>query len=109
MKFDYESDAGGFRVVVAGEERVLPELAGDDLSRWHARYARAYLNLLGAAASSESIDDFLQANEVGIDDMLDALMAYDRTGALWSRDWIEDHMTDSQLLLVLRRIQHAHA
>ena len=42
-------------------------------------------------------------------EMIDALLAYDRRSVLRGRDWIERNLTTEQVVLILQRIQAAHA
>jgi len=110
IEFDYVP--AHFRFVHDGEERILPALEGEKLGRWHARYAgdkMAGLDAMMEAAEAGNLPSLLEAHSMTMDAMVDALVAYDATGALGGKEWLEEHLDPRQLLLILHRIQVAHA
>jgi hypothetical protein len=112
IAFDHDQTSHRFRLVVDGEERTMPELGGEELSRWLPRLGRVIGKGASAITDAEAAGDLvgtLRADMETQEDLIDALMAYDRTGELGSRDWVETHLTDEQLLLILQRIQAVHA
>ena len=44
-----------------------------------------------------------------MENLVDALLEYDRHGGLGTRDWLEKHLTNEQFVLILQRIQATHA
>lgn len=109
ITFDYDAEARGFRLTVEGQERVVPALEGRDLGEWHGLYARAYANVPEELAAAQTLAEFFRANDLAEDRVIDALLAYDRAGALGGRDWLEEHLTMEQVMLILRRIARTHA
>lgn len=110
ITFDYDDQTGSFRFTLDGEERqAIPALDGRHLREWHVRYARAYLDLGEGMTQAQTFRDRMRVNDIAEDDLIDALMAYDRMGVLGSRHWIENNLTLEQVILMLQRITRAHA
>lgn len=110
ISFDYVP--AHFRFTLDGEERILPALEGELLGRWHARYASASIGgreLVNEAVAARDLRGVVEASQLGIDALVEALIAYDTTGVFGGRDWLEANLTEEQLILILRRIQRAHA
>lgn len=90
--------AGVLRIAVGGVERLVPTLPLRATREWQAT--------LAAGPSGFSVpvseDDWTAANVsefagLTIDTILDLVVAYDRTGALGGRDWLEEHADPAQL------------
>lgn len=110
ITFDYVP--AHFRFTLDGEERILPALEGELLGRWHARYASASiggLEIVSDAIAERDLRAVVEASALGMDALLEALIAYDVSGVFGGRDWLESNLTERQLILILRRIQRAHA
>jgi hypothetical protein len=103
IAFDYDPAARRFRLEVDGVERTMPALEGLALANWHREYAEVYVRFVDARDTSVSV-----ANDAAMEGLVDALAAYDLKGAI-GREWIEENLTDEQLVLILRRIQAAQA
>jgi hypothetical protein len=99
ITFDYDPAARCFRLVVgASEAWTIPELQGDDLRRWHVRVGDVFNRLADGGSTDAALEG-----------AIDALLAYDRTSALGSRESVENTLTKGQVVLILQRIQAAHA
>jgi hypothetical protein len=117
ITFDFDERARVFRFTFdGGPERAMPILEGDELGRWNRRYAALYLGFLDKSEQAEKAGDvpavvhaIVNANNEVIEDGVDALIVFDRTGALGGRDWIREHLDPSQLVLMLQRIARAQA
>lgn len=109
LVFEHEPDQQRFRLVVDGEEYIIPELDRDHLRHWLHRVGRDTVETLDAIAASDDLVTQITANWDGVIAYIDAVMAYDHTGVLPSRAWVEEHLTSEQLILIVRRIQAAHA
>jgi len=90
----------------------LPALEGTSLARWHSRYASDKLAgfvAMADAFQAKNLTELLGATDRMTDAMVDALLAYDVTGVLGDREWLEANLTEEQLKLILSRILRAHA
>ena len=102
---DSEEDilAGIMRVRIGGVEKALPTLK--------LRKARAWKEQVGEVLGT-SLDGFElngSADLAGLalvagDRMLDLVLAYDETGALGGREWLEDNADDAQVYAILRTL-----
>jgi hypothetical protein len=102
VEFEHDPATSGFRLVVAGDGvRRMPELRGSELREWNHRYALAFGPLLGTQG--------LEPHDRTMNSFVDALLEYDRHGELGGREWLKKHLTDEQIVLILQRIQAAHA
>ena len=90
--------AGVLRIAVGGVEKTVPTLS--------LRASRDWQNALGKRPSGFSVapanDDWTLANvsefsNIAIDTLLDIVVAYDRTGALGGREWLEENADPTQL------------
>ena len=90
--------AGVLRIAVGGVEKIVPTLPLRATREWQAR--------IGTGPSGFSVpvtvDDWTAANVsefagLTVDTILDLVVAYDRTGALGGRDWLEENADPAQL------------
>jgi len=116
MDIRYDAEAAGFHVRLPSRSAFVPELAATELAAWqrvsvHAvvttfdgvrqtltpppRHLREALAILGP------IVDTLDATS---DVIVSAVVAYDRTGALGGRVWIQRHMTDQEVRRLFREL-----
>lgn len=110
IRFAYVDALDAFELTVDGlASRPIPALSGEDLKSWFVRYARVWAHLESGAKAATSIKDLLKINDLAEQDLVDALIAYDRTGALESRRWLEETLTMEQVVLMLTTIVGAHA
>jgi hypothetical protein len=109
IAFDFDEARRAFRVVIAdGIDRWMPMLESDDFRGWNAQHARVYTEFLENAAALNTVEDSMRTEEVAEDQLIDAILAYDRTGVLGSRGDLEETLTVEQLMLIARRIARAH-
>ena len=96
--------AAPIAVTLGGRERLLPPLSIAANRKWKA---------LLAASVGETWVAFGQADDYGAitglvagmtDVMLDLLVAYDTSGALGGRAWIEDNATDAELYAAFKEV-----
>ena len=110
IRFDYDETGEAFLFTLDGDPRPpVPTLEGWVLREWIGRYASVYTTMIEARSQIASLDDMLRLENVTEDGLLDALVSYDRTGALGSRDWLEENLTLDQVMIMLQRIVRTHA
>jgi len=94
--------AGILRIAVGGVEKLVPTLPAGPTRTW--------LATLGAGPDGFSVpvsDDDWTTNAVAefsglaIDSVLKMMVAYDRTGALGGREWLEENADPAQLRMGL--------
>ena len=90
--------AGVLRIAVGGVEKIVPTLPLRATREWQATLAR------GPAAFSVPVtdDDWTAATVseftgLTLDTILNVVVAYDRSGALGGREWLEDNADPAQL------------
>jgi hypothetical protein len=105
----YDPATETFHVGIAGEYRPLPALKGDDLDRWTRRYAKAAATFRFAIGEPRPPEEALHRMIDYGTELVDLLMLYDRTGALGTRDWLEDNATEEQVYSALRLIVATHS
>jgi hypothetical protein len=105
----YDPSTATFHVGIAGEYRPMPALTGDDLDRWLKRYAKAATTFRLAMEEPQPAPDRLSLMSEYGTELVDLLMLYDRSGALGSRDWLEENATDEQVYYALRLIVATHS
>ena len=90
--------AGVLRIAVGGVEKIVPTLPIAPTREWQAQ--------LGKDPSGFSVpdndDDWTRANVaefagLALDKIMDMVVAYDRTGALGGREWLEQNADPAQL------------
>ena len=96
--------ASPIAVVLGGRERLLPPLS----IRRNREWKRALAEAVGEAwvALGEANDFGVIAGLVAglTDEMIDLLIAYDLSGALGGREWIEEHATDSEVYAAMKEV-----
>lgn len=116
MDIRYDAEPAGFNVRLAARSAFLPALAAAELAAWQRvtvhsvvtsfdgvrqkltptpRHVREGLAVLGP------IVDALDATN---DVLIAAIVAYDRSGALGGRAWIEKHMTEQEVRRLFREL-----
>jgi hypothetical protein len=108
VSFDFDEERRAFRAVVDGDERWLPMLEESDFRGWHARHARIYNEFIENAADSRTLRDWIQTERLAEDQLVDAVLAYHRTGVLGTREHVEETFTAEQMVVIARRIALAH-
>lgn len=118
MNIQYDAETAGFRVRLANRSAFLPALAAAELAAWQRVSVHAVVTTFGgvrqtltppprhvreALAILGPIVDTLDATDEAI---VSAIVAYDRTGALGGRAWIEKHMTEQQIRRLFRELAH---
>lgn len=94
--------AGVLRFTFGGQERVVPTLkirASRDWIRAGVAKLPALQAVLAGDQSPEGLDQLIA---LGYDAALEQVLAYDRTGALGGRDWLEDNADPTELYEALR-------
>ncbi len=116
MDIRYDSETAGFQIRLANRSAFLPALGAVELAAWQRVSVHAVVTTFGgirktltppprhvreALAILGPIVDTLDATDEVI---VNALVAYDRTGALGGRAWIEKHMTEQQIRRLFREL-----
>lgn len=96
-----------------GEVRYMPTLKMRDSAAWKALLARTMTNTLAeynvkGQGGSDSLESVIQLGLLAGDTITDLVIAYDATGALGGRDWLEAHADDAGVYAVFRTIVDVH-
>lgn len=97
-----EEDAvtGVLRIWVGGIEKAVPTLKLRDIPAW--------TKLLDGLTPSESVPDtkqgFTFVAQLDLDGMLELVTAYDITGALGGREWLEEHTDPTELHTAVKQM-----
>ena len=94
--------AGVLRIRVGGVEKTMPTLKLKAAREWKAQLIGVMSSRLDGFNVTGTAD-FAQLAQLAGDQMLDLVLAYDKTGALGGREWLEDNADDAQLYAVLRQ------
>lgn len=89
--------AGVLRIAVGGVEKIVPTLPIRATREWQAQIAKG-----PEAFAPRDLDDWTPAEAfdftfLTLDAIVDIVVAYDRTGALGGREWLEEHADPAQL------------
>jgi hypothetical protein len=96
--------AGVLRIAVGGVEKIVPTLPIRATREWQAS-----LGSTGDSFSPKDVDDWTPADasdfsSLSLDVILGAVVAYDRTGALGGREWLEEHADPAQLFTAAQQM-----
>ncbi|HSW43102.1 MAG TPA: hypothetical protein VLM76_11390 [Patescibacteria group bacterium] len=94
--------AGVLRIDVGGITKRVPTLPMKASAEWQESLGAqlgGFARNLSADQSADSLMGFARFTQEAI---LDAVVAYDRTGALGGREWLEEHADPAQLYLAFR-------
>ena len=89
--------AGLLTVTVGGIERSMPTLPIRDARDWRKRLAAEVAPIAGLAIDANDWAGMPAKLQLAEDTMLDLIVAYDRTGALGGREWLEEHAWPREL------------
>ncbi|MBE3073124.1 MAG: hypothetical protein IMZ67_09125 [Acidobacteria bacterium] len=87
--------AGILRIAIEGTVREVPTLK--------AKYVGEWGNLFGGVGGADeaigewTMADVSQFSTRSIESLIDLIVAYDRSGALGGREWLEEHADPGQL------------
>lgn len=101
MRSEDDILAGVLRVQVGGVQKALPTLKLRAAREWKEQVAATLATSVDGFELNGTLDVANLANTAG-DKVLDLVLAYDQSGALGGREWLEDHADDAQLYAVLR-------
>lgn len=94
--------SGTIRVSVGGVERIVPTLPIGPTRDWQTLVA----DRLGAfgviLAAEQSPSTLAELSHQSLDTVLDLAVAYDRTGSLGGRAWLEEHADPEQVYAAVR-------
>jgi hypothetical protein len=94
--------AGILRIPVGGVEKAIPTLPIRASREWQ-RLITEKVGGFGAVMSAQQTPEALGAlANLSLDTILDLVVAYDRTGALGGRDWLEENADPAQLYGAVR-------
>lgn len=96
--------AAPIAVTLGGRELALPPLVIADNREWKRKLAAVVGSewvRFASADDTASITAFLSGLT---DPMVDLLLAYDTTGALGDREWIEAHATDAEVYAAMKEV-----
>ena len=96
--------AGVLRINVGGIEKRVPTLPMNASAEWQEALGAGlggFARNLSADQSADSLMGFARFTQGAI---LDAVVAYDRSGALGGRDWLAEHADPAQLYIAFRQM-----
>ena len=103
-----EQVAGGFIALsLGGQPKRLPELKRHRNREWTDLFNRTVTETLGKAGELKDVEDLVQMLTGSMDVMLDLLVAYDESGALGGREWIDHNATDREIYEAMRKVTGA--
>ena len=83
--------AGLLTVTVGGIEKSMPTLPIRDARDWRKRLAAEVAPIAGLQIDANDWAGMPAKLQLAEDTMLELIVAYDRTGALGGREWLEEH------------------
>jgi hypothetical protein len=89
--------AGVLRIHVGGVERIVPTLPIRATREWQAKLTESLGGFGVVMAADQSPATIARFTGLALDAQLDLVCAYDRTGALGGREWLEEHADPAQL------------
>jgi hypothetical protein len=89
--------AGVLRVAVGGQEKLVPTLPIKATREWQAALAAGPGRFHPDNLEDWTPTDASEFSSLTLDVILDIVVAYDRTGALGGREWLEEHADPAQL------------
>ena len=90
--------AGVLRIAVGGVEKLVPTLPLRATREWQAQIAKGPSGFSVPVDSDDwSASAVAEFSGMTLDTVLDIVVAYDRTGALGGRDWLEENADPAQL------------
>ena len=102
-----EEVAGGYiSVTLGGQAKRLPVLPIVRNREWKQQFD-AMVAELGMNTESDDFEEVVRALSNSIEKMLDLLLAYDETGALGGREWIERHASDGEVYETFKKVKDA--
>ena len=89
--------AGVLRIAVGGVEKLVPTLPIRATREWQAGLASGEPRFAPDDAADWTAVEASEFSGLTLDVILDIVVAYDRTGALGGREWLEEHADPAQL------------
>ena len=96
--------AGVLRINVGGIEKRVPTLPMNASAEWQEALGAqlgGFARNLSTDQSADSLIGFARFTQQAI---LDAVVAYDRSGALGGREWLAEHADPAQLYIAFRQM-----
>jgi hypothetical protein len=99
--------AGHCRVVLGGQEYLLPDLPNRANREWLASFSGDLGGLMSSLdANQDNVSAILAALTAASDQVLDLLMSYDRTGVL-AREWVDENATPREIVYAVMGVWQA--
>jgi hypothetical protein len=90
--------AGVLRIAVGGVEKIVPTLPLRATREWQARISTGPTGFTVPVSEADwSATTVAEFSGMTLDTILDLVVAYDRTGALGGREWLEENADPAQL------------
>ena len=96
--------AGVLRINVGGIEKRVPTLPMNASAEWQEALGAGLGGFARNLTSDQSADSLMGFARFTQEAILDAVAAYDRTGALGGRDWLAEHADPAQLYIAFRQM-----
>ncbi len=116
MDIRYDAEPAGFNVRLAARSTFLPALAAAELAAWQRATVHSVVTSFGGVCQRLTpmprhvreglavLAPIVDALDATNDVIISAVVAYDRTGALGGRAWIEKHMTEQEVRRLFREL-----
>jgi hypothetical protein len=100
--------AGHCRVVLGGQEYLLPDLPNRANREWLASFSGDLGGLMSSLdANQDNVSAILAALTAASDQVLELLMSYDRTSVLPSREWVDENATPREIVYAVMGVWQA--
>lgn len=96
--------AGVLRISIGGIEKRVPTLPMRASAEWQETLGAQLGGFARSLSSDQSADSLMGFARFTQDAILEAVLAYDRTGALGGREWLLEHADPSQLYAAFRQM-----
>ncbi len=116
MDIHYDAEAAGFNVRSAARTAFVPVLAAAELAAWQRATVHAVVTTFDSVCQKLTptprhvrealavLDPIVNALDATNEVIVSAVVAYDGTGALGGRAWIEKHMTEQEIRGLFRAL-----
>lgn len=103
-----EEVAGGYiSATLGGQARSLPVLPRAENREFQRVYKERVGQTIKSAGELNDLEDVIQLMSASIDEMMEVVLIYDKTGALGGREWIDTHATDREIYELFKKVTHA--
>lgn len=99
----------GLEIVLGGEAYRLPVLSMRQNREWLAQFSTGLTSIVDGIGEPKTLDEVAASIAGYAERFMDMLIAYDRTGVLPGREWIDDHATDGEVYTAIQKVSEVAA